>query len=205
MSSTIGPFHQKKRIVALWLFSVAVLAVLIISRPNLNEESVMDVVLDISGAFLILAGVLGRLWSTLYIGGKKNEQLVTTGPYAMTRNPLYFFSLMAMFGASLMFGSALVAGAVLLGGLVIFSFTARREARYLAYRYGMEYAAYACVTPLFWPRLSSLCSPAEITISVKALKRTLREALVFLLLIPLMEVLEYLHFENYLAAFFHIP
>lgn len=205
MSSTIGPFHQKKRIVALWLFSVAILAVLIVSRPTLNEESVMDVVLDISGAFLILGGVLGRLWSTLYVGGKKNEQLITSGPYAMTRNPLYFFSLTAMVGASLMFGSALVAVSVLVGGLVIFLFTARQEARYLSYRYGPEYAAYAAATPLFWPRVSRLRSPAEITISVRALKRTFREALVFLLLIPAMEVLEYLHFENHVAALFHLP
>jgi protein-S-isoprenylcysteine O-methyltransferase Ste14 len=33
-----------------------------------------------------------RLWCSLYISGYKNSQLITSGPYSLCRNPLYFFS-----------------------------------------------------------------------------------------------------------------
>jgi protein-S-isoprenylcysteine O-methyltransferase Ste14 len=47
-----------------------------------------------SGLLLILICILGRTWTTLYIGGLKRRTLVTKGPYSVVRNPLYLFTLL---------------------------------------------------------------------------------------------------------------
>ncbi|MCV9963166.1 isoprenylcysteine carboxylmethyltransferase family protein [Pararhizobium sp. BT-229] len=199
------PFLQKKRIASLWLFTIVSLLVLGVSRPPINEAGGLDIVLDLCGSFLVLIGVFGRLWSILYIGGRKNHQLVTTGPYSITRNPLYFFSVVAIFGISLMFGSVLVAVAVPLVAFGIFSWTARREARYLQHLFGPQYSRYAQVTPLFWPKLSLMRSPSEIEITVGTLQSTLRDALFFIVLLPVMELLEYLRVQEHITALVTIP
>ncbi len=52
-----------------------------------------------------MLGIGGRLWSILYVGGKKSAELVRTGPYSITRNPLYLFSCVAAAGAGAQMGS----------------------------------------------------------------------------------------------------
>src|SRR5687768_16879495 len=42
----------------------------------------------ISGVVISLIGLMIRAWASGYL--KKNLELTTTGPYAHTRNPLYF-------------------------------------------------------------------------------------------------------------------
>src|SRR5262245_59340451 len=42
----------------------------------------------LAGVALSLIGLLIRAWASGYL--KKNQELTTTGPYAHTRNPLYF-------------------------------------------------------------------------------------------------------------------
>lgn len=199
------PFRQNKRIVSLWVTAVAFLSLLIVSRPYVNEAGSLDIVLDYCGLLLLLAGISGRLWSILYIGGKKNRELITTGPYAMTRNPLYFFSVVAILGICLMYGSILVASVASLTVLGIFTYTAQREARYLEHRFGAQYLSYAQVTPLFWPRVSLVRSPSEIMITMGTLKSTFKDALFFVAFIPVVELLEYLHLHGYVPTLFMLP
>lgn len=57
-------------------------AYLILAQPS--------VVLLLSGAAIMLAGLLLRAWSAGYLA--KNQRLATGGPYSYTRNPLYLGS-----------------------------------------------------------------------------------------------------------------
>jgi len=61
------------------------------------------------GAALIFVCVSGRTWCTLYIGGRKNHELVTAGPYSVCRNPLYVFSIIGAIGIGAQLGAVLVA------------------------------------------------------------------------------------------------
>lgn len=60
--------------------SLLLFVVLYISRPTALSLSI--------GFFLIVSGMLFRAWSAGHIN--KNNELATGGPYALTRNPLYF-------------------------------------------------------------------------------------------------------------------
>ena len=84
-----------------------------------------------SGLALVVLCITGRLWCILYVGNKKNLELVTRGPYSMTRNPLYFFSTLGAAGIGLMFGSLTVAATLLLLSFWTFSITAEKEASFL--------------------------------------------------------------------------
>jgi protein-S-isoprenylcysteine O-methyltransferase Ste14 len=53
---------------------------------------------------------LGRTWCSLDISGRKKRELVTVGPYALVRNPLYIFTLLEAFGIGAQSGSMLSAG-----------------------------------------------------------------------------------------------
>jgi protein-S-isoprenylcysteine O-methyltransferase Ste14 len=46
--------------------------------------------------------ILGRAWSTRYIGERKANLLVTEGPYSVSRNPLYLFSFLGAQTGSLL-------------------------------------------------------------------------------------------------------
>lgn len=199
------PFRQKNRIVFLWLFAATVVSLMIMGRPALGETSPIHDLLEVAGFLLVLAGVFGRLWSILYIGNKKNASLVTTGPYSMTRNPLYFFSTIAVTGTGLFYGSLALAVALCAGSCIVFYYTAKREESYLRSLFGGQYGLYAETVPLFWPDFRLFKSNEEVTFSTRALATTFRDALFFVLLYPALEMLEYLHVEEIVVALFHLP
>lgn len=201
----ITAFNQKKRIAALWLISTAALALIAFSGPLWSDADGIHEAIETTGLVLVFLAILGRLWSILFIGAKKNEELVTIGPYSMTRNPLYFFSLTGIAGIGLMFGSLVLTVAMTAAFSIVFHYTSLREAAFLKGKFGGIYDAYAERTPLILPNPALYRSPAEVTFSQRALKTTFFDCLFFLALFPLIEGIEYLQASRYLPVFFHLP
>jgi len=89
--------------------------------------------------------LVGRYRLRLGGGGpgmeKPPEQLVTGGPYAWTRNPMYLGHLIFLAGLALTFQS-LFAAALLLFSLFYFQDRVRRDERRLADRFGEAYFQY---------------------------------------------------------------
>ena len=141
--------------------------------------------MDVAGIGLVVAAVLGRFWSILYIGGHKNMTVMQDGPYSICRHPLYLFSTIGVLGFGLMLGSVVVT--LLLGGmtLAILSITARKEEAFLRGQFGPTYDAYAARVPMIVPRLSGFKTEATVVVSVHHLRHNLMDALVFLTFIPL--------------------
>ena len=103
-------------------------------------------------ATLVAVGVLGRCWAIVHIGGRKNVELIRSGPYRHSRNPLYLFSIFACSGFGVMSQSFVLAATLALSSLVTFYTKIRDEERYLSREFGDAYSAYATRTPRLWPR-----------------------------------------------------
>ena len=189
----IAPFDQRIRIGALRLGALLLVPLLVLTRPYFPEEGLLVEAMELAGVVLILACVLGRFWAILYVGRHKNKEVVTDGPYSMTRNPLYFFSTLGALGFGLMFGKLSLA--LLLAGAVfaILYATARREEAFLRAEFGPAYAAYAARVPMFLPDPRLFRTEATVLASTRAIGRSLLDAFVFLAAFPLAELAEALH------------
>jgi len=106
----------------------------------------------LAGVCVSLLGLAIRAWATGYI--RKNDELAVFGPYAFTRNPLYFGSFL------LGLGFTIASGRLVLGLLFLVLFVGIYlpvmgvEATTLADRFGKDYAMYKRSVPLFFPRLT---------------------------------------------------
>lgn len=149
-------------------------------------------ILEVAGLALEIAAVLGRFWSIVYIGGQKNQTIMQDGPYSVCRHPLYLFSTLGVLGLGLMLGSVIMSA--LLGGITfaILSVTARKEEAFFRGKFGPAYDEYAARVPMILPSLSGFRTDGEIVVSVRHLRQSLMDALVFLAFIPLAELLEFL-------------
>ncbi|WP_338066483.1 isoprenylcysteine carboxylmethyltransferase family protein [Phyllobacterium zundukense] len=155
-----------------------------------------------TGFVLILVCIFGRLWSILYVGGRKNSELAISGPYSVTRNPLYLFSTIGAFGIGLMFGSIIVAACLGFGTYAVFRETARKEEAFLRDKFGPEFEAYVARTPRYWPKPWLYQDEHEHRFSTKALGSTFFDALYFLAIFPAIEGIEYLQTTGYLPTYF---
>lgn len=110
------------------------------------------------GGFIALAGLLVRAWAAGHI--VKDSQLATTGPYAHTRNPLYFGSFLLAAGFALAAHWALLLVVVALF-LVIYGPTIAHERTKIRARFPEAYATWERNVPAFVPRLTPWTDPAR--------------------------------------------
>ena len=104
------------------------------------------------GLPLAVLGEAVRLWAAGHI--EKTKALATGGPYAHTRNPLYAGSVLLALGAALAAASPWVALVVVLYFVAFYPSVVREEAKFLAEKFGPDYAAWARDVPAFLPRIT---------------------------------------------------
>ncbi|APH70966.1 sodium:proton antiporter [Aquibium oceanicum] len=174
----------------------AILAVIIVIAfatlvfvGSLHDE-LMHEYIETLGLVLILIGIGGRLWATLYIGGRKSAEVVSTGPYSVSRNPLYVFSSIAAAGVGAQTGSYVVACLFMVVCAAAFYFVARREERFLSAKLGGEYLSYLQRVPRFLPNPLIYRDDAEVTFQTRRFRVTFVDGLVFLAAIPVLEAIE---------------
>jgi protein-S-isoprenylcysteine O-methyltransferase Ste14 len=91
---------------------------------------------------------MGLSWR-FTIDRERPGELVTTGVFARSRNPIYLSLVLVAFGVSLALGRPLLV-AVACAAPVYFHFLIRREERFLAAHYGEAYARYCERAPRWW-------------------------------------------------------
>lgn len=101
------------------------------------------------GIPLIIIGEIIRTWSSGFI--KKNEVLSQSGPYALTRNPLYLGNFLIGTGFSIMTNRITLIGAFLAVFFFIYTFTIQSEEKLLLTKFGDTYLKYKERVPVFLP------------------------------------------------------
>jgi protein-S-isoprenylcysteine O-methyltransferase Ste14 len=104
------------------------------------------------GVIFILAGESIRIWSSGHI--HKNQILTVTGPYSLSRNPLYVGSFILGTGFMVSMGVIWLAVVFLLFFASVYWFTIRWEEDKLANEFPGDWEAYKRAVPRFLPVLS---------------------------------------------------
>jgi protein-S-isoprenylcysteine O-methyltransferase Ste14 len=120
---------------------------------------------SILGFICVAIACLGRIWCSLFIAGHKDEVLVTTGPYAYCRHPLYSFSIVGALGLGLASKSPLLCAmvVVVITGLVVYA--ASCEEQFLADAFPEEFKAYVVATPnMWWPAIRKAPLPPQLDV-----------------------------------------
>lgn len=140
------------------------------------------------GFFLIIIGMFFRGWSSGYIN--KDRELATEGPYALTRNPLYFGNLVLGSGIAVS-GNNLYTYSIFIGYyLFFFSFLILLERKRLKKRFGCQYDEWAKRANLFFPKIKKL-NKTGFNISFYMKNREYR-VLYFSLLVVVVLIVKYL-------------
>jgi len=108
--------------------------------------------LAVAGMLLVLAGLLVRSWAAGTL--RKYKQLITTGPYAIVRNPLYVGSFLMMGGFCTLLGDWLTLVLVMLPMIVLYWLAVRDEEQGMAQAFPDQWPAYSARVPRFIPRLA---------------------------------------------------
>lgn len=103
------------------------------------------------GGVIAFVGLVVRAWASGHI--IKNNRLATTGPYAHTRNPLYFGSFLIAAGFAIAAHWALLL-VVIAFWVLVYGPTMEREREKVSGIFPEEYAEYAANVPAFVPRPS---------------------------------------------------
>lgn len=169
-----------------------------------NSELVHDRI-EWIGIMLILIGIGGRMWSTLFIGGHKAATVVDAGPYSMMRNPLYFFSTVAAAGVGMQTGSVTLGVIFAVLCWAAFTVVTLREERWLTANLGDPYIDYMNRVPRFFPNPRLYRDQSEVTFRPKLLNRTWLDGLVFFLAVPAFELIEYAQETGMLPVWLLLP
>lgn len=156
--------------------SVALMAAsLLLVRP-LTGNPAVNRWCDVLAFVLVIAGGMIRSWAMGYhlwrrMKGPDGERfLVTAGPYALVRNPLYLGTLLISAGIALMSGSWIIIGVYLLVFWTGYMLTILWEERRLTRQFSEQYREYFDQVPRLVPGLAVWPRP-EGTFSLPAMLR----------------------------------
>ena len=195
-------FRRRGLIGMILLGSAGILSVF--SRPLIAEGTWWDLTLDLIGWVAFILGLVFRFWSTLYVGGRKFHTLVSTGPYSLCRNPLYFGSFLLAISAGLFLQSLTFAFALVVATLAYVRWTVPIEEEELRRSLGAAYEEYCKRVPRYWPRWSIFATPETVEVKIRGLRIEAKRALVWIWLPIAGELVTRLRGEAWWPCLFNV-
>jgi protein-S-isoprenylcysteine O-methyltransferase Ste14 len=198
----LGKYQQRRRLAIGFVIAILVIALLFVrsSFSGRTHEYVESI-----GLSFIVAAILGRMWCTMYIGGRKSSEIVRSGPYSVTRNPLYVFSSIGAIGVGAQTGSVIIALSFGILCYIAFHIVIDTEEKFLERNFGEPYRAYCRDVPRFFPNFSIYSDDTMVTVKPDRLYRTFLDGLVFFVAYPFFEFIEYLQDVGVLTVLWHVP
>ncbi len=153
-----------KRPLSHWIFRLAVFIIVLIAiKEGWIKGGVawwtpsLSIMLQAIGVAITALGTGIAFWARFYLGTnwgmpmslKENPELVTGGPYAYIRNPIYTGVLLAMFGSGWALGSWWFL--VLVFSAAYFIYAAVQEEKIMAAAFPDTYPAYKARTKMLIP------------------------------------------------------
>ncbi len=111
------------------------------------------------GAAITLAGIALRCWARLHIGRSSDtrrlhaRRLITTGPFARLRNPLYAGNLAIATGLAVLIGARALSLPLILLLALHYHRVVLAEERMLAITFGADYDVYRASIPRWFPHI----------------------------------------------------
>ncbi|WP_306547811.1 isoprenylcysteine carboxylmethyltransferase family protein [Desulfobulbus sp.] len=159
---------------------IAACAALLATTPlSWQGASLIGLALDSLGFVLVVVAAFGRIWSSLYISGYKEDRVVTEGPYAIVRNPLYVFSFLGALGLGLATRHVAVLAVVAAAFILYYPLVVLTEERNLQGKFGQVYGDYASRTPRFFPHRFQLVEPDVYPVRPRHARRSLQQIILF--------------------------
>jgi protein-S-isoprenylcysteine O-methyltransferase Ste14 len=104
------------------------------------------------GVPIALCGATVRAWASGHL--RKNAELAVSGPYAFTRNPLYFGSFVMAAGCAVCGGGLWLGLWLLALFLAVYAPVMQAEAAHMRSLFAGDYEKWAANVPLFMPRVT---------------------------------------------------
>lgn len=193
-------FHNKTRRAMTVVFGIFVVILFLFTQSASLQGDGVRLVCFSLGLLLVVAAVLGRLWSGVYIEGRKNRELIREGPYSVTRNPLYLFSFLGVFGLGLASCNVLVLALLVAGYAVYYPRLIQREEQKLEKKFGQTYAEYCREVPRFWPALRFISQPQWIEVPAHRLMHNMKEVVWFVIGFIVVQLIVHMHMKDILPA-----
>jgi protein-S-isoprenylcysteine O-methyltransferase Ste14 len=194
------------RIKLTWVAALTLAPLLIFTNSAWDQIGATLVAETLFVLAIALVGIsaIGRLWCSLYIAGKKHENLVVEGPYSLCRNPLYLFSFLGAVGLGLGSETCTIPIIVAIGFASYYPFVIRREEEALRKLHGEAFQSYLQSTPRFFPSFQHFLEPSVYSVNPITFRKHCLSAVWFVLLLGLLEIIEALHEVNVLPAYYSL-
>ncbi|MFZ0692552.1 MAG: isoprenylcysteine carboxylmethyltransferase family protein [Alphaproteobacteria bacterium] len=188
-----------------WIVAVPLLLAFLVSGSSWSNVSLLHALYQWIGYFLTLICVLGRGWCSAYIGGRKNYELITAGPYSAVRNPLYVFSFIGVAGIGFCTGTVTYLVILTVLFAAYYQIVVWREEKFMAETFGQAFADYKARVPRWWHNFDLWQDVLEVQARPRFLYITLRDGAMFFLAFPLLRLIEYLHGLGALPVLLRLP
>ncbi len=171
-----------------WLV-IGVVPLIALIAPPARQPWVGDL-METFGVMCLVICLVGRGWSSIYIAGRKDTELVITGPYSITRNPLYLFSGIGVIGIGLISEVMTVLAVAVIIFFGYYSLVIRKEELYIASLHGQKYKDYRTRVPRWLPAFSKWRDADCIEVQPKRIFNHLVDSSLFFVSFVFFEALE---------------
>lgn len=181
-------------------YAIVLLLVAVSERPWSHHWS--SDFASVAGLLLMAGAALGRVWTSAFIAGSKDERLVTLGPYSLCRHPLYAWSLVGGLGVGLASRSVVLLALTLILLAALHARAIRDEERLLGDRFPDAFRRYREEVPCLIPRTLRSHEPLEVRLGAAVYWKAFLDAGSFIALYAAIAVLDGLHAAAVLPAWF---